>query len=185
MTLLREALLAGRSIATAGPLRAEVGAALETLGAGLHAFEAELDDEGAAAWAASFPGLDAVVYDAAGPFGHGGPGGLTAAIERAWPAVRAVAALALIPAGAGGRIVLIAPAADAHPHAAAAGAALENMARTLSIEWARYEITVTAIVPAAQTADAQIATMAAFLLSSGGGYLSGCRLELDALSTRS
>lgn len=183
MTLLREGLLAGRSIATAGPLRGEVCSTLEGLGARLDRFDEELDDEAAEQWAAAHTGLDAVVYDAAGPFGNGGPAGLMAAIERGWPAVRAVAAGALIPAGAGGRIVLIAPAADAHPHARAAGAALENMARTLSIEWARHEITVTAIVPAAGTSDAHIATLAAFLLSPGGGYFSGCRLELDGLTT--
>jgi NAD(P)-dependent dehydrogenase (short-subunit alcohol dehydrogenase family) len=183
VTLLREGLLAGRSIATAGPLRGELPATLERLGAQLEPIDESLDDEAAAHWAGSRPGLDAVVYDAAGPFGDGGARGLMAAIERGWPAVRAVTAGALIPAGAGGRIVLIAPAADAHPHARAAGAALENMARTLSTEWARHAITVTAIVPGADTSDADVATLAAFLLSPGGGYFSGCKLELDGLTS--
>ena len=51
-------------------------------------------------------------------------------------ATRAVATGALIPAGAG-KCVLIAPRPDRGPFAGAARAALENLARTLSVEWAR------------------------------------------------
>lgn len=185
MRQLRADLLAGQSIAAAGPLRGVVLSALEALGAQVRRFDESLTEEQALGWAAEREALGAVIYDARVPFGDGGPDGLMAAIERAWPAVRAVAAGALIPAGAGGRVVLIAPAADAHPLAHPARAALENMARTLSIEWARHAITATAIAPGATTSDTDVAALIAFLLSPGGAYLSGCRFELDSLAAAS
>lgn len=178
---LRDDLLAGLRMVGAGPLRPTVLDALTGLGARVEAFDDELDEEAAHAWAASHAPLHAVVYDAAAPFAAGGADGLMAAIERGWPAVRAVVAGALIPAGAGGTIVLIAPAADAPTHAHAARAALENMARTLSIEWARHTIATTAIAPGPTTSDAEVATLVGFLLSPAGGYFSGCRFELDGL----
>jgi NAD(P)-dependent dehydrogenase (short-subunit alcohol dehydrogenase family) len=46
-----------------------------------------------------------------------------------------------------GRLLFLAPAPDAGPHAPAARAALENLARTLSVEWARFGITAVAITP--------------------------------------
>jgi NAD(P)-dependent dehydrogenase (short-subunit alcohol dehydrogenase family) len=177
--LLREDLLAGRAVVTAGPVRREVLTTLERLGARVQEMDEGLDEAAALGWAGAQTGLDGVLYDAAGPFEDGG---LMAAIERGWPVVRAVAGGAMISAGAGGRIVLIAPAADAQPHARAAGAALENMARTLSIEWARHGITVTTIAPGGATSDADVATLVAFLLSPGGGYFSGGKLELDGLA---
>jgi NAD(P)-dependent dehydrogenase (short-subunit alcohol dehydrogenase family) len=58
-------------------------------------------------------------------------------------------------------------------------AALENLARTLSVEWARYGITAVALWPGADTTDAELAELACFLISPAGGYFSGCRFELS------
>ncbi|MBV9807120.1 MAG: hypothetical protein JO286_08060, partial [Solirubrobacterales bacterium] len=51
-----------------------------------------------------------------------------------------------IPGGAG-KVLLIAPRSRAGSFAAAARAALENLARTLSVEWARYGATAVAVAP--------------------------------------
>jgi hypothetical protein len=180
MTVLRGDLLAGRSIAASGPLGDQLQQSLIRLGARVEYLDRGLEDDAAAAWARANAPLDALVYDGSTSFGDGGRDDLLEALEHAWVATRAIAAGALIPAGAGGRIVLIAPTADARPHAQAARAAFENMARTLSIEWARHTITTTMIAPGARTEEAEIATLVGFLLSQAGGYFSGCRFELEA-----
>lgn len=72
-----------------------------------------------------------------------------------------------------GRILLLAPRDDA-----LIAAGLENLARTLSVEWARFGIRVTALVPAGRATDDQLATLVAFLCSPAGGYYSGCRFDL-------
>jgi NAD(P)-dependent dehydrogenase (short-subunit alcohol dehydrogenase family) len=59
-------------------------------------------------------------------------------------------------------------------------AGVENLARTLSVEWARHAVTVTAITPGTSTDESQLATVVAFLLSRAGDYFSGCRLDLGA-----
>ena len=107
----------------------------------------------------------------------GGLEPLTAALERAWVVASAVATAALIPARAG-RLILIAPPPEAGPYAAAARAGLENLARTLSIEWARFTITAVALNPGASTTEDELAGLVSFLLSEAGGYLTGCRLDL-------
>lgn len=74
-------------------------------------------------------------------------------------------------------MVIIAPRPDA-PFALAAVAALESLARTLSVEWARYGITATVITPGTDTTEDQIAELACFLVSPAGDYFSGCRFSL-------
>jgi NAD(P)-dependent dehydrogenase (short-subunit alcohol dehydrogenase family) len=76
-------------------------------------------------------------------------------------------------------IVLIAPPPGG-AHAEAARAGLENMARTLSIEWARRGIRPVAITPGTTTSPAEIAELVAFLASPAGAYYSGCRFDLGA-----
>ena len=95
-------------------------------------------------------------------------------LDSAWNAVHAVAN-SWIP-DRGGKVVLVAPAAGEHH--AAIGAALENLARTLSIEWARYGITTTAIRPGPTTDADAVAELAAFLASPAGDYYSGCAFAL-------
>ncbi len=123
------------------------------------------------------PEAEVLVYDGRLVFETGGAAGLGAALEQAWSAVHAVATQSLIPASRG-RVMLLAPPQAAGPHAAAAREGLVNLARTLSIEWARYGITATALLPGAGTSDQALGELVAFLASPAGAYFSGCRFDL-------
>ena len=131
-------------------------------------------------WVAARLPLSALVFDAAGAFGSGGEAGLQTGLQHAWSAARALATGALIPGSDAGRVLFVAPRPDSGPLAAAARAALENLARTLSVEWARFTVTAVAIWPGAATTDEQLAALLGFLLSDAGAYFSGCRFELGA-----
>jgi NAD(P)-dependent dehydrogenase (short-subunit alcohol dehydrogenase family) len=200
--LLRAGVLAGVGMLVAGATdgaaepRAgygvQVAAACKALGA-----RVELCPADSVASAPSLPGgFDVLVVDAAALFAAGGTGpaeadealataertALSACLDGAWQATHAVAE-ALIAAQRPGRVVYLAPAcepAGATPHglADAARAGLENLARTLSIEWARYAITTVAIAPGASTTAAQLASLCAYLASPAGDYFSGCMLDL-------
>ena len=101
-----------------------------------------------------------------------GSGEVPAVLDEAWDAIRGALRDEQL-------IVLIAPPpGDAHAEAARAG--LENMARTLSIEWARRAIRPVAITPGRTTSPAEIAELVAFLASPAGAYYSGCRFDLGA-----
>ena len=95
---------------------------------------------------------------------------MRATLDGAWDAIQ--------PAAQGPKlIVLLAPPpGDAHAEAARAG--LENLARTLSIEWARLGIRPVAIHPGTATPAGEVAELAAFLASPAGAYYSGCRFDL-------
>jgi NAD(P)-dependent dehydrogenase (short-subunit alcohol dehydrogenase family) len=183
MPLLRAELLRGRRIALAGgpnePLASELtglGAEVEPLPlAGLGE-----DEERVGEWARAHLPLHALVYRAADTFGSGGDQALTASLDAAWRAVREVAVGALIEAEHPGKVVLVAPSPATGPLAEAAAAGLENLARTLSVEWARYQVTAVMVAPGVSS-EAELATLIAFLVSDAGGYLSGCRLELGAV----
>jgi NAD(P)-dependent dehydrogenase (short-subunit alcohol dehydrogenase family) len=104
-------------------------------------------------------------------------------LEASWSITRAVASQAFLARERGGRIVYLAPASGADrseiaQHAEAARAGLENLGRTLSIEWARHGITLVTIAPGDATTAAQLATLTAYLASPAGGYFSGCLLDL-------
>ena len=162
-TLLRPGALAGRVVVADGPYATACAAA------------------GATIVAAGAERIDMLVVDAARMFGDGGRDGLRGALDGAWNAVRAVATQAWLEErgqGAGGRVVLVAPRADAGEHAVAAAAGLENLARTLAVEWARFGVRATAIAPGPRTADDEVAALVAFLASAGGAYFSGCRFDL-------
>jgi NAD(P)-dependent dehydrogenase (short-subunit alcohol dehydrogenase family) len=169
MTLLRHDVLAGRRVALSGSVDSSVAGLLAHLGASLDA-----GDESP----------HALVHDAGHAFADGGDHGLAAALQDAWEAVADAAAGSMIPAEVGGKVVLIAPRSGAGRYADAARAGLENLARTLSIEWARYGITVTAIAPGRTTRAEDVALLVAFLLSGAGDYYSGCRFELGAVERR-
>jgi NAD(P)-dependent dehydrogenase (short-subunit alcohol dehydrogenase family) len=120
-------------------------------------------------------GLDVLVVDAAALFAAGG---LRACLDGAWDATRAVVNGAFLPAGSGGRIVYIAPSPGAGEQAGAARAGLENLARTLSVEWARHGITTVTIAPGTQSTDGEVGALVAYLASPAGAYFSGCQLDL-------
>ena len=80
--------------------------------------------------------------------------------------------------------MLIAPRPAAGSFASAARAALENLARTLSVEWARYGVTTVAIAPGARTDRRELAELVCFLVSPAGDYFSGCAFELGATGGR-
>jgi hypothetical protein len=114
------------------------------------------------------PGTDVLVHGAGPPTTADG---VRAALDEAWDAIRAT----MLPAGSGGLIVLLAPPPkDAHHAAARAG--LENLARTLSVEWARHAIRPVTIH---QGSDPRAtAELVAFLASRAGAYYAGCAFTL-------
>ena len=91
----------------------------------------------------------------------------------AWAVVREVATGALIPGADGGKIVLVAPASERPVQAG-----LENLARTLSVEWARYGVTVVAVAPGPHAGPAELTETVCFLVSPAGDYFSGCRFDV-------
>lgn len=145
--MLREGLLEGAWVAVAGERRA--AAACEALGAEL--FAVTMEDE---ALAAGQPTPDVLLADAP--------------LDAAFLAARAVANR-WIAEERGGKVVFVAPRDDAPQRAA-----LENLARTLSTEWARFTITPTAILPGPRASEDDVAQLVAFLASPAGDYYSGC-----------
>jgi NAD(P)-dependent dehydrogenase (short-subunit alcohol dehydrogenase family) len=179
--MLRAGLLEGIVVATAGGA-AHVASACAALGASTVALGADLGDEDAVIAAAGALGpVSTLVCDAAAPFAAAGGGveGLGAGLDGAWIATRAVANAVWRP-GAGGKLVLLGPRPRDGVHAGALGAALENTARTLSIEWARYAIRTSAVLPGDQATDDDVAGLVAYLASPAGDYFSGCAFTLGA-----
>jgi NAD(P)-dependent dehydrogenase (short-subunit alcohol dehydrogenase family) len=177
MELLRPGVLDGVRIVVAGtgPLSAAVGSRAAALGAAVDALNVDPFGE-------EPDGVDAVdllVWDGDGALAaHDGVDGVRAALDGAWLAIRPVADRAWIEPGAeGGRILLLAPR-PGNAHAAAARAGLENLARTLSVEWARFGIRPVALLPGAGSAAGEVAELAAYLASPAGAYYSGCAFTL-------
>jgi NAD(P)-dependent dehydrogenase (short-subunit alcohol dehydrogenase family) len=164
LTLLRDGLLEGRTVALAGGAPTVLADALAGLGARV----------------SDVAPVHGLVYWSGSSFGDGGAEGLRACVDEAWAAISAIATGALIPGGAGGKILLLSPRPDAGPFAGAARAALENLARTLSVEWARYAITAVAVAPGRGTTDSELAELMAYLVSPAGDYFSGCAFELGS-----
>jgi NAD(P)-dependent dehydrogenase (short-subunit alcohol dehydrogenase family) len=120
-----------------------------------------------------------LVVDGASLFAVGeGRGALISTLESTWSAVRAVANAAFLPDSRGGRVFLLAPPPDAGEMADGARAGLENLARTLSIEWARYGVTVVTVALGSETDPGEAGTLVAYLASPAGSYFSGCLLDL-------
>jgi NAD(P)-dependent dehydrogenase (short-subunit alcohol dehydrogenase family) len=174
--IFRRGLLEGEHLAlhtgaaTLAEALGDLGATLELIDA-----PAAADESAATAWVSARTGLTALVHDARRDFEALG---LAPTLERAWICARAVATGGLI-AGSGGRLVFIAPPV-AEPLATAAQAGLENLARTLSTEWARHRVTATAICPTSTGYESELAAITGFLLSRAGGYFTGCRFDLGA-----
>ena len=130
-------------------------------------------------------------------------------VEGTWLMTHAVATKAMIPSGRGGKImsVTLSPhhGLTGMAHSSAARAAVENLMRELSIEWARFNIKLTALAAghfdtetlrtkypavvaenAARTVPLQrlgteeeFAWLVAFLASPAGDYHSGAIITID------
>ncbi len=149
--------------------------------------------------------LDVLVVDGAGLFAHAletrrEPGGsvgdetgddratgtstaLRACMDATWNITRAVANLAFLAPEPGSarplaRIVYLTPSPNAGEHAQAVRAGLENLARTLSVEWARHGIAIVTIAPGEHTSVEEVAAVTAYLASPAGAYFTGCLLDL-------
>ncbi|HWX75698.1 MAG TPA: hypothetical protein VNZ05_10345 [Solirubrobacteraceae bacterium] len=152
----------------------------ELLDAGEPASEEEVQAAVASALAQA-ERVEMLIVDGAGLYAGAGAGrdGLRACLQASWNVTRAVANAAFIPAEKGGRIAYVAPAPGAGLHAPAARAGLENLSRTLSIEWARYGVTAVTIGPGDRSAPSELAALAAYLASPAGAYFSGTLLDLS------
>jgi citronellol/citronellal dehydrogenase len=193
--LLRPGLLDGVTVAVAAATDAPAGApggaveaAASELGASVAAVSLPLGEDAESAEQAAearvgaalerLGSLQALVVDGASLFAApAAREGLIACLAAAWNVARATANQAFLPAQIAGRIVLLAPPAGGR-FATAAAAGLENLARTLSIEWARFGISPVAIAPGPGTTAQQIAGVVAYLASPAGDYFSGCELDL-------
>jgi citronellol/citronellal dehydrogenase len=130
-------------------------------------------------------------------------------VEGTWLMTHAVATRAMIPGGRGGKIVNVTLSPHhglpGMAHSSAARAAVENLTRVLSIEWARFGIRLTALAAghfATETlrtkypkpvvegvagtvplqrlgTEEEFAWLVAYLASPGGDYLSGAILTID------
>src|SRR5919198_114837 len=130
-------------------------------------------------------------------------------VEGTWLMTHAVATRSMIPEARGGKIVNVTLSPHhglpAMAHSSAARAAVENLTRVLSIEWARFGIRLTAVAPgpmatetmrtkypkpvvegAAATVplgrlgtEEEFAWLVAYLASPAGDYFSGTVLTLD------
>jgi len=166
MALLRDGLLAQRAIATVAVPDA-VTVALGRLGARVEELRPDPglgeDEEAVGAWARERSPLHALVLGA----------GAGTATDAVWACVREVAVGALIPGAGAGKVILIAPRAD--PPLAAA---LESLARTLSVEWARFGVSAVTVAPGRHSGGEEVAQVVCFLCSRAGEYLSGCVLRM-------
>ena len=130
-------------------------------------------------------------------------------VEGTWLMSNAVATKAMIPGGKGGKIVNVTLSPHhglpGMAHSSAARAAVENLTRVLSIEWARFGITLTALaaghfatetlrtkypkavvegvagtVPLGRLGtEEEFAWLVAFVASPGGDYMSGSVITTD------
>jgi NAD(P)-dependent dehydrogenase (short-subunit alcohol dehydrogenase family) len=181
MTVLRKDLLQGSAIAVAAGVPSAVCDALLSAGARLQQFDERLGEAELEDWARVRAPLRAVVFDARRAFGRGGQEPLRAALEQAWASVRGLANGALISSPDSAKVVLVGPPPGAGRHAGAARSALENLARTLSVEWARFAVSTTAVMPGEHSTDEQLGELVSFLASAAGDYFSGCLLELGTV----
>lgn len=136
-------------------------------------------DQGVAAALADAGNLDMLVVDGEALFTRGD---LSDCLGATWNVTRAVFKLAFTSSAPSlRRVIYLTPRGKGlEQHGDAARAGLENLSRTLSIEWARHGITIVTIVPAA-SAEGEVAALTAYLASPAGAYFSGCLLDLRGL----
>jgi NAD(P)-dependent dehydrogenase (short-subunit alcohol dehydrogenase family) len=137
--------------------------------------------------------IDLLLVDAASVFAAAAcaRSALGGCLQESWRVTQAVVGRAFLRREQGGRVVYLAPPGEAPgareadggaEHADAARAGLENLSRTLSIEWARHGITAMTIAPARTTAAGEVAALTAYFASPAGAYFSGCLLDLRGVA---
>ena len=176
---LLDGLLEGTDVVIAGDDDG-LGERAAELGARVHRFAADLLDEDAVTKeVAGLMGADVLVCDTGAVLraGPGGPQGLADVVAGAFTLTRAILVGSFEPAGRG-LALLVAPRPGDGAQAGAAAAALENLARTASVEWARLGVRVVVVRPRDVTTDAALADLVAHLASPAGAYYSGCVLDL-------
>ncbi len=147
LAVLKPTLLQGVGITVTGRAMAEMERRLTELGA--------------------VAGTDVLVHAADPPTSAQG---VQDALDHAWDAIRAHK----LPPSPGLIVLIAPPPGDAHHQAARAG--LENLARTLSVEWARHGIRPVTILPGSDPETT--AELVAFLASKAGAYYAGCAFTL-------
>lgn len=185
MSILRTGVLAGTAVAVIGADVRRLSDELERLGARVVASEQPppADEESVGEWAAGHGLLDAVVFAAGAGFGAGGASALADGLDGAWASARELGR-DLIEGKRTGKLIFVAPVAGTGPFAGALAAGLENLARTLAVEWARFGITACAVLPGAATAEEEVVGVVAYLLSPAGDYFTGCALRLGEVVVR-
>jgi citronellol/citronellal dehydrogenase len=98
-------------------------------------------------------------------------------VRGAWLMTHTVATKAMIPGERGGRVLNVTPhgGPPGMAHSSSARAALENLARVLSIEWARYGIKVNTLVGEPE----ERVWLVAYLASRAGDYCTGSVFTMD------
>jgi citronellol/citronellal dehydrogenase len=129
-------------------------------------------------------------------------------VDAVWSVTRTVATRSMIPRGDGGLVVFVAfsplRGTPGFAHAAAARAAVVNLASGLSLEWSRYGIRSVCVAPGAILTEGlegygaeqveawrrtvplgrlgrpeEVAALIAFLASAGGAYVTGTTILVD------
>ncbi len=180
---LRDDVLEHARIVVAGG--GNLAQACVPLGADVLTLDADLLDEAATAAAAGRVGAATMLIVNAAPLlgsAGGGTAALAACVDGSWNALRSLANAVFIPGGYG-RAVIVAPRPSGGEHAGAARAALDNLARTTSIEWARHGVRVVTVQPGDATPDSAVEDLLAYLASPAGDYFSGCSIELGAVAS--
>jgi citronellol/citronellal dehydrogenase len=162
-----------------------------------------------------FGGVDVLVNNAGGQFiapaEEISPNGWRAVhrlnVDSVWHLTRLVATRSMIPTG-GGLVVFVGlsprRALPGMAHASAARAAVENLGRTLAVEWGRHGIRTVTVTPGVIRTEGldgygaeaiaqwehevplgrlgapeEVASVIAFLASPGGAYISGATILVD------
>lgn len=168
---MRPTVLDGVAVLAAGVGAPDAGVAERLSALGAQVRTVAIDPAGEAP-AVQAPAV--LVWDGEGAVASApGVAGVHAALDGAWLAIRAVTAGGDYP----GKLALLAPwPGDAHREAVRAG--LENLARTLGIEWARFGVRTVAVLPGAASTSAEVAELVAYLASPAGDYFSGCAIRM-------
>ena len=163
-----------------------------------------------------FGGIDVLVNNAGGQFtaaaelisDNGWHAVQRLAVDAAWRVTRTVAERSMIPAGRGGLVVFLGfsptRGIPGFAHAAAARAAVSNLASGLALEWSRHRVRTVCVAPGSIATEGleqydpaqverwrrgvplgrlglaeEVGSVIAFLASAGGAYITGTTILVD------